>query len=90
VRDNHLKADDYFDAAKYLIISMKSVSFKQKGGNNFVGMFNITIKGKTKAVEAPFTYTESASQHCLKAASKLTARILGLAAIAWYWPTMPS
>ena len=59
MRDKHLKAEDYFDAAHYPKITMKSVSFKAKGANDFVGMFNMTIKGKTKLVAVPFTYKES-------------------------------
>jgi hypothetical protein len=39
---------------------MKLVSFKPKVGNNFIGMLNLTIKGKTKLIEVSFTYNESA------------------------------
>jgi len=59
MRDEHLKKDDYFDVAKYPAISMSSVSLKKKGGNNFTGQFNITIKGKTKLVDVPFTYADN-------------------------------
>lgn len=59
MRDEHLKKDDYFDAAKYPSISMSSVSFKKKSGNSFTGQFNITIKGKTKLVDVPFTYADN-------------------------------
>lgn len=62
MRDNHLKSEDYFDAAKYPRITMTSTSIKHKGGNNYVGTFNITIKDKTKEVVMPFTYTESGNQ----------------------------
>jgi polyisoprenoid-binding protein YceI len=59
MRDEHLKKDDYFDVAKYPAISMSSVSFKKKNGNSFTGQFNITIKGKTKLVDVPFTYADN-------------------------------
>ncbi|WP_158828872.1 YceI family protein [Mucilaginibacter lacusdianchii] len=78
MRDNHLKAEDYFDVAKYPRITMKSTSFKHKGGNNFVGIFNITIKGKTKAVEVPFTYTESGSIGLFKGSFKINRRDYGV------------
>lgn len=71
MRDNHLKAEDYFDAEHYPKITMKSASFKQKSGNNFVGIFNITIKGKTKAVEVPFNYAESANVALFKGSFKI-------------------
>jgi polyisoprenoid-binding protein YceI len=66
MRDEHLKKDDYFDVAKYPTISMSSVSLKKKSGNNFTGQFNITIKGKTKLVDVPFTYTDNAFKGSFK------------------------
>jgi polyisoprenoid-binding protein YceI len=78
MRDNHLKAEDYFDAARYPKIGMKSVSFKPKGGNNFVGMFNIVIKGKTKAIEVPFTYTESTNMALFKGSFKINRQDFGI------------
>jgi polyisoprenoid-binding protein YceI len=57
-RDDHLKSDEFFDAAHYPKIMLKSVSFKHKSGNNYTGRFNLTMKGKTKQVEIPFTYTD--------------------------------
>lgn len=71
MRDNHLKAEDYFDAEHYPKITMKSTSFKQKSGNNFVGIFNITIKGKTKLIEVPFNYAESANVALFKGSFKI-------------------
>ncbi len=65
-RDNHLKSDDYFDVAKYPKITVKSVSFKHKSGNNYTGSFNVTIKDKTKLIEIPFTYVESGSTATFK------------------------
>jgi polyisoprenoid-binding protein YceI len=78
MRDNHLKAEDYFDAAHYPKITMKSTSFRQKNGNNFVGIFNITIKGKTKAVEVPFTYTESTNIALFKSSFKINRHDFGI------------
>jgi polyisoprenoid-binding protein YceI len=78
MRDNHLKADDYFDAAQYPKITMKSTSFKQKSGNNFVGIFNMTIKGKTKAIDVPFTYTESANVALFKGRFKINRKDFGV------------
>jgi polyisoprenoid-binding protein YceI len=60
-RDEHLKSDEFFDAPHYPKISLKSVSFKHRSGNNFTGQFNLTIKDKTKLVEIPFTYTDKGS-----------------------------
>lgn len=57
-RDEHLKSEDFFDFNKYPKISLKSVSFKHKSGSNYTGIFNLTIKDKTKQVEIPFIYTD--------------------------------
>jgi polyisoprenoid-binding protein YceI len=78
MRDNHLKAEDYFDAEHHPKILMKSVSFKPKGGNNFTGLFNITIKGKTKPVEVPFTYTESPGAALFKGSFKINRHDFGV------------
>ena len=53
MRDEHLKSDAFFDAAKYPHITMKPVSIKHKSGDNFVGQFNVTIKAKTQVISVP-------------------------------------
>jgi polyisoprenoid-binding protein YceI len=60
-RNDHLKSDSYFDAAKYPTISIKSTAFRHKSGNNYAGTFSLTIKDVTKTIEIPFTYTETGS-----------------------------
>jgi polyisoprenoid-binding protein YceI len=65
-RDNHLKSEDYFDVAKYTKITVKSVSFKHKSGNNYTGSFNVTIRDKTKLIEIPFTYVEAGNSATFK------------------------
>jgi polyisoprenoid-binding protein YceI len=78
MRDNHLKAAEYFDAEHYPRITMKSTSFKQKGSNNFLGLFNMTIKGKTKVIEVPFTYTESGNAGLFKGSFKFNRQDFGI------------
>lgn len=70
-RDEHLRSEDYFDAARYPKITLKSVSFKHNSGNNYTGQFNLTIKGKTKQVEIPFTYTQTGNAAAFKGSVKL-------------------
>jgi polyisoprenoid-binding protein YceI len=65
-RNDHLKSDSYFDAAKYPTITMKSVSFKHRSGNNYTGTFELTIKNVTKTVEVPFSYVETGSAATFK------------------------
>jgi polyisoprenoid-binding protein YceI len=70
-RDEHLRSEDYFDMAHYPKITLKSVSFKHNSGNNYTGQFNLTIKGKTKPVEIPFTYAQTGNTAAFKGSFKL-------------------
>jgi polyisoprenoid-binding protein YceI len=77
-RDDHLKSDEFFDVAHYPKITMKSVSFKHKSGNNYTGQFNLTIKNKTKLVEMPFTITEKGNTLAFKSSFKLNRLDYGI------------
>jgi polyisoprenoid-binding protein YceI len=57
-RDKHLKEATYFNAAKYPEITMESSSFS-KDGSQYIGNFDVTIKGKVKTIRVPFTFTEN-------------------------------
>lgn len=74
MRDAHLKRDDYFDVEKYPKMSLSSVSFKKNGGNNFIGVFNLTIKGTTKTLEVPFTYLSNATGNLFKGSFKINRK----------------
>jgi len=50
-RDEHLRSEDPK-------IVLKSVTFKRKSGNNYLGTFTLTIKGKSKQIEMPFIFLE--------------------------------
>jgi len=66
MRDNHLKKEAYFDVEKYPEITLKSTSFTHQNKENYTGLFDVTIKGKTKRVKVPFTYTENGSSNSFK------------------------
>jgi polyisoprenoid-binding protein YceI len=78
MRDSHLKSENYFDVAKYPTITMSSVAFKKKSGNNYIGQFNITIKDKTKLVDVPFTYTDTGNMALLKGSFKINRSDFGV------------
>lgn len=48
--DDHLRSDDFFNAAKFPNITFKSTSVKQAGENKLSVTGNLTIKGITKPV----------------------------------------
>lgn len=78
MRDNHLKSEDYFDVAKYPKILMKSTTIRRKGGDEYIGTFNITIKDKTKEITMPFTYTETGNAGTFKGAFTIKRTDFGI------------
>ena len=55
IRDKHLKRTDYFNIEKYPEIRLRPRGFRKAGRNKFIGQFDLTIKGITKAITIPFT-----------------------------------
>jgi polyisoprenoid-binding protein YceI len=66
MRDNHLKAKDYFDVANFPTINLVSTQIV-KSGNGYVGTFNLTIKGTTKSIQLPFTVVKNGTNLEFKA-----------------------
>lgn len=77
-RDEHLKSDDFFDVVHYPKITVKSVSFKHKSGNNYTGKFSLTIKNKTKLVDIPFTCIEKDNLTTFKGSLKINRLDFGI------------
>jgi len=50
MRDNHLKSPDFFDAAKYPVITFKSKIFKKIDDKNYKVTGDLTMHGITKSV----------------------------------------
>jgi polyisoprenoid-binding protein YceI len=48
--DKHLKEADFFDAAKYPVVTFKSTSVEAMGGNQYKVTGNLTVHGVTKPV----------------------------------------
>lgn len=49
-RDAHLKSEDFFDAAKYPLISFKGRKFNQVSGNRYTVTGDFTMHGVTKTL----------------------------------------
>jgi polyisoprenoid-binding protein YceI len=49
-RNNHLKSDAFFDAAKYGTLTFTSTSFQKVDGKNYTLNGNLTLHGVTKPV----------------------------------------
>ena len=50
-RDKHLMSEDFFDAAKYPLITFKSTSFKKVKDNTYKVIGDLTMHGVTKTME---------------------------------------
>jgi polyisoprenoid-binding protein YceI len=55
-RDDHLKSDDFFAAAKFPVMTFKSSGVKRVSGNQYIITGDLTIKDVTKKIDVPFTY----------------------------------
>jgi polyisoprenoid-binding protein YceI len=76
-RDEDLKGDKYFDEGKYKLIDVKSAKLYKKG-NQYAGLFNITIKGVTKQVEIPFQFTQTGDNAEFKGDFTINRRDFGV------------
>ena len=56
-RDKDLRMRKYFHEEKYPRIKMASRKIKHLEKDKYQGTFDLTIKGVTKQIEIPFTYT---------------------------------
>jgi polyisoprenoid-binding protein YceI len=59
-RDEHLRADDFFDAETYPEITFRSTAAKQTGAETFRLTGDLAIKGRSKSVSIDFTCNGSA------------------------------
>lgn len=66
LRNNHLKKEEYLNVAKYPKITMKSVSFEKQADGTYKGHFKLILKGVTKEVVIPFTYTVTGDKAVFK------------------------
>jgi polyisoprenoid-binding protein YceI len=60
-RNNHLKADAFFDAAKFGTFTFKSTSFKKVGDKNYQLTGDLTLHGITKSVTLNATFNGTAT-----------------------------
>jgi polyisoprenoid-binding protein YceI len=77
-KDEHLRSEDFFDAARYPKISLKSIALRRKSGNNYIGTFILTIKDKSKQIEMPFAYLDKGNSVEYKGAFKINRLDFGV------------
>lgn len=59
-RDNHLRGEDFFDAAKFPTMTFKGQSYEIKGDDVVEITGDFTIKDVTKTITIPFEYQGAA------------------------------
>jgi polyisoprenoid-binding protein YceI len=60
-RDNHLRKNDFFDAAQFPTMTFESSKIRKSTNGSFIADGKLVIKGVSKDVSVPFTYTGNAS-----------------------------
>lgn len=59
LRDRHLQQPEYFDAARYPLLTLESKAIRQTGAGQYEGVFMLTIKGVTREVRLPFATADA-------------------------------
>jgi len=55
-RDEHLRSQDFFNAAKFPVMRFKSSNIRLVEDKDYIMNGDLTIKGESKKVSVPFTY----------------------------------
>jgi polyisoprenoid-binding protein YceI len=61
MRDNDLRSDNFFNAAKYPEIRFQSTSIRKAGADKYIATGKLTIRDVTRDVEIPFTLAQGKS-----------------------------
>jgi len=73
-RDNHLRTNDFFDAANHPKIAFKSTKIESLGGNEFKVTGDFTLRGVTKPITLEVEYLGTSKNPYGKTVAGLSAR----------------
>jgi polyisoprenoid-binding protein YceI len=62
-RDGHLRSNDFLAMEEYPVITFKSTSVKETSDDTFDLTGDLTIRGVSKPVTVPFTFTGAVNDH---------------------------
>ncbi len=83
LRNKHLREkEDFFDTQKYALLKIKSVHF-EKDGQNFIGVFDLTIKKITKKIKIPFTFVETGDKATFKGGTVINRKDWSIGGGTW-------
>ena len=83
IRDNHLREEDYFGVEKHPKILMKSSKMEKVSEGKYKATFNLTLKGKTKSVSFPFSYTKTSTGYKLNGSFEIDRRDYNVGGSSW-------
>jgi polyisoprenoid-binding protein YceI len=76
-RDKDLQGETYFDAGKFKTIEVSSTKLTKKGAQ-YSGTFNVTMKGVSKQMEIPFSFTQKGNEAEFRANFSINRRDYGV------------
>jgi polyisoprenoid-binding protein YceI len=76
-RDKDLQGETYFNADKFKTVEVSSTKLTKKG-TQYSGTFNVVMKGVTKQVEIPFSFTEKGNEAEFKGSFSVNRRDFGV------------
>ena len=82
-RDNHLIEEEYFGVEKHPKISMKSTKIEKISDGKYKATFNLTLKGTTKAVSFPFSYSKTSTGYKLNGSFEIDRRDFKVGGSSW-------
>ena len=65
-RDKHLRKEEFFNVAGFPSITFESTQILKNSNGSFVAEGKLTIKGVTKDIKIPFTYTNGVFEGTVK------------------------
>lgn len=77
-RDAHLMKDDFFDAIKYPVISIKTTSIQAKNANTYFAKAVLTMHGVTKNIQFDFIAIPVNSGYSFKAQFTVNRKDYGI------------
>jgi polyisoprenoid-binding protein YceI len=78
LRDKHLRDENYFDVKNYPTIHFVSAKITPVKGDNYVATGQLTIKGKSKNINIPFTATAVNDEYLFKGSFKINRKDFGI------------
>jgi polyisoprenoid-binding protein YceI len=83
VRNNYLKKEEYFSVEAYPKISMKARGVEKISEGNYKATFDFTLKGTTKIVSCPFSYSKTSTGYKLNGFFNINRRDYNVGGSSW-------